>query len=266
MGIPLIMGRGLTEQDSSKGQPGVLINETAARVMWPDENPIGKRFQNDHSFWYTVVGVVGDVRQWGMERAPIPEVYIPHIHEWEYSFVWVRNIVVRTEIDPSSTVNPVKDAIWSVDPDLPVSNVRTTDEIVAQSIGRRRFNTILIGIFAAMGLVLVAAGIYGLMSFFVSQRTHEIGLRMALGSNRSAVLKLVLRQGLKLAAVGVAFGLAGVFAATKLTASMVHGVSPTDPKTIIGGILFLVLVGLLGSLVPARRATRVDPVLALRDE
>ena len=200
MGIPLIMSRKLTEQDSSLGQPGVLINETAGPEIWPDENPIGKRLQDkDHpNFWYTVVGVVGDVRQWGMERPPIPEMYIPHLRDLDQSFAWVRHIVVRTDIDPSTVVNQVKESIWSVDPNLPVSNVRTTNEIVARSMGRRRFNTILIGIFAA----------------------------------------------------------------TKLTESMIYGVSPTDPKTIAGGIVFLVLIGGLGSLVLARRATRVDPVLA----
>lgn len=266
MGIPLLMGRKLTEQDSSAGQPGVLINQTAAREIWPNENPIGKRFSNNPDFWFTVAGVVGDVRQWGMEREPLPEAYIPHVHGNPYSFRWVRYIVVRTELDPSNAIGPVKEAIWSVDPALPVSDIRTTDEIVFQSMARRRFNTILIGVFAAMGLILVAAGIYGVMSTFVSQRTAEIGIRMALGSNRGGVLKMVLGQGVQLAGVGVAIGLIGVFAATRLTASMVYGLSSTEPTTLAGGIVFLIAIGVLGSLFPALRATRIDPTLALREE
>jgi putative ABC transport system permease protein len=266
MGIPLIKGRNLTEQDSAAGQPGVLINQTAAKVMWPDEDPLGKRFQNNPEFWFTVVGVVQDVRQWGIEREPIPETYMPHIHGQENSFVWVRYIVARTEVDPLSVVGPVKEAIWSVDPSLPVSGLRTTQQLVSQSLARRTFNTILIGVFAALGLILVAAGTYGVMSYFVSQRTHEIGLRMALGSNRSGVLQLVFKQGLKLAAVGVTIGVVGVFAAQKLTASMIYGVSPVEPWTLVGGTLFLVTVGAVGTLVPARRASRIDPVLALREE
>lgn len=266
MGIPLIMGRNLTPQDSAAGQPGVLINQTAAKQMWPDEDPLGKRFQNNPDFWFTVVGVVQDVRQWGIERDPIPETYMPHIHGQENSFVWVRYVAVRTEVDPMSLVGPVKEAIWSVDPSLPVSGAATTGQLVSRSLSRRTFNTILIGVFAALGLVLVAAGTYGVMSYFVSQRTHEIGLRMALGSNRSGVLQLVFKQGLKLAAVGVAIGVVGTFAAQKLTASMIYGVSPVEPWTLVGGTLFLVTVGVVGTLVPARRASRIDPVLALREE
>ncbi len=266
MGIPLIMGRNLTPQDSAAGQPGVLINQTAANRLWPDEDPIGKRFQNDPELWFTVVGVVQDVRQWGIEREPIPETYIPHIHDYENSFMWVRHIVVRTDVESLSLVGPVKEAIWSVDPSLPVSGVQTTQQLVSRSLARRTFNTILIGVFAVLGLILVAAGTYGVMSYFVSQRTHEIGLRMALGSNRGRVLNLVLKQGLKLAAIGVALGVAGVFASQKLTASMIYGVSPIDPWTLVGGTLFLVTVGFVGTLVPARRASHIDPVLALREE
>jgi ABC-type antimicrobial peptide transport system permease subunit len=153
-----------------------------------------------------------------------------------------------------------------VDPNQPLSDIRTTADVLSFTLARRRFHTLLIGIFATIALILVTAGIYGVMSFFVAQRTHEIGIRVALGAGRSGVQSLVLGQGLKLAAIGVALGLAGVFATTKLTESMVYGVSPTDPTTLALGTLALVALGLLASMVPAFRAARVDPILALREE
>ncbi len=270
MGIPLISGRGLTEQDGSGARIGVVINQTLARVGWPDETPLGKRFWYDDSGpKFSVVGVVGDTRQWGLEREPISEAYFPYseaLASGFYSFREVRFIVARTEIDPASVVPAIRREIGSVDADLPISDIRTAETLVAESIARRRFNTILVVLFAGLGLVLVAAGIFGAMSYFVHQRMHEIGVRMALGANRQGVLKLVLLQGLKLAALGVVAGMAGVFATMKLTESMVYGVRPTDPLTLVGGIVFLVAIGLVASAIPARRATKVDPVLALRRE
>ena len=270
MGIPLISGRGLTEQDGSGGRIGVVINQTLARVGWPDGSPLGKRFwYSDDGPKFTVVGVVGDTRQWSLEREPIGEAYFPYsevLASGFYSFRRVRFIVARTEVDPLSVVPAIRREIGRVDADLPISDIRTADTLVTESIARRRFNTILVVLFAALGLVLVAAGIFGVMSFFVQQRTHEIGVRMALGANRHGVLMLVLLQGLKLAALGVVAGMAGVFATMKLTESMVYGLRPTDPFTLLGGIVFLVAIGLLASAVPARRATKVDPVLALRRE
>lgn len=269
MGIPLLAGRKLTEQDSSLGRPGVVINQTMAGRIWPDESPIKKRFTFAPPHWVTVVGVVGDTRQWGLERVAIPETYFPYSPRptsGMFSFHSVRFVVIRTDVDPVSLVPMVRQEILRVDEEQPVSDIRTTGDILDASIARRRFNTLLIGLFASMALILVAAGIYGVMSYFVSRRTHEIGVRMALGADRTRVLKLVLGEGLQLAAVGVAIGLTGVFATTSLTAGMLYGVSPTDPLTVTGGTLFLVAIGLLGTLVPARRATRVAPVAALRDE
>jgi putative ABC transport system permease protein len=270
MGIPLLSGRGLTELDGTGRNIGVVINQTLARIGWPDESSLGKRFwYSDDGPKFTVVGVVGDTRQWGIEREPVGESYFPYseaLASGFYSFQRVRFIVARTEVDPLSVVPAIRREIGSVDADLPISDIRTADTLVAESIDRRRFNTILVAFFASLGLVLVAAGIFGVMSFFVQQRTHEIGVRMALGANRDRVLKLVLLQGFKLAAIGVAAGMAGVFATMKVTESMVYGVQPTDPLTLVGGIVFLVAIGLLASAVPARRATQVNPVLALRRE
>jgi ABC-type antimicrobial peptide transport system permease subunit len=209
------------------------------------------------------------VRQFGPERNPIPEIYLPLAplpSDLQLFVKMVRYLVVRTELEPMSVVASIRQEVAAVDPNQPVSDIRTTAGILSSALERRRFNTLLIGIFATIALILVTAGIYGVMSFFVAERTHEIGLRMALGASWRSVQRLVLVHGLKLAAFGVVVGLVGVFATTKLTESMVYGVSPTDLVTVIGGTAFLVMIGLLGSLVPALRATRVDPILALREE
>jgi predicted permease len=268
-GIPLLAGRTPTEQDSSLGRPGVVINQTLAERAWPDESPLGKRFTFAPPHWVTVVGVVGDTRQWGLEREAIPEAYFPYSPRptsGMFSFERVRFLVIRSDGEPSSLVSMVRREISSIDADQPVANIRTTEDILDASIGRRHFNTLLIVVFASVALVLVAAGIYGLMSYFVSQRTHEIGIRMALGADSTRVLSLVLGRGLKLAVVGVGLGLAGVAASTKLTAGMLYGVTPTEPVSVAVGTLFLLTVSLPALLVPARRATGVAPTTALRDE
>jgi ABC-type antimicrobial peptide transport system permease subunit len=241
-----------------------------AERLWPDEDPIGKRFGFENRFdAVTVVGVVGNTRQRGLERAVRAEVCFPYLPEppsGMFSFNAVRYVVIRTDAEPTSLIGSIRNAVRSVDAGQPISDIRTPQEIIDQSMARRRFNTILIGVFASLALILVTAGLYGVMSFFVSQRSHEFGVRMAMGADREGVLALVMKQGAKLAAVGVAVGLVGVLATTKITDSMIVGVSPTDPLTVVGGILFLIIVGLFGSFLPALRATRVDPVLALREE
>jgi predicted permease len=269
MGIPLLEGRKFTESDRTAGRFTAIINETMADELWPNEDPIGKQFSFYLPFQWTVVGVVGDVRQWGPEDETLPEIYMPMSplpSELKLLLTFVRYVVVRTNMDPSSAAGTIRQAVADVDAHQPISDIRTTADILGSSLARRRFNTLLIGIFATIALLLITAGIYGVMSFFVVQRTHEIGIRMALGSSRLETERLVLGQALTIALIGVAAGLVGVFATTKLTESMVYEVSPTDPATLIGGIAFLVGVGFFGSLLPALRASRVDPILALRDE
>jgi putative ABC transport system permease protein len=269
MGIPLLAGRSLDDQDSSSGRPGVLINQAMARRFWPGEDPIGKRFAFKPPDWRTVVGVVGDVRQWGLESGAIPAVYAPYHPSppsGMHSFKSVRFLVVRTDVEPLSVAALVRREILKIDRNQPVAGIRTTRQIVEGAIAGRRFNTLLSAGFAAIAMVLVASGIYGLMAYFVSQRVREIGIRMALGASRSAVVKLVLGRGLKLAAIGVAIGVAGVLASTGLITHMLYGVSPADPATVACGALCLVGVGVLGSLLPAGRATRVAAVTALRQE
>jgi predicted permease len=271
MGIPLLDGRAFTVEDRSMGPWSVVINKTLADTLWPGEQSIGKHFTFP---FYTpvdcrVVGVVGDVRQHGPEKDPISEVYLnftPLPLEVERYLKYVKYLVVRTDGDPLTLVGAIRHEAAKVDPHQPISEIRTTAGILDSALARRRFNTLLIGFFGATAMILLAAGIFGVMSFFVAERTHEIGIRVALGASWSSVQRLVFGQGLKLAVIGVAVGLVGVFATTKLTESMVYGISPTDASTLVCGTLFLVAVGLCGSLVPALRATRVDPILALREE
>jgi putative ABC transport system permease protein len=270
MGIPLLRGRMFDDHDHMMSDlKPAIINEAMVEKLWPNEDPIGKHFEIFAPHSMTVVGVVGDVRQWGPEREAHPEVYMPLSAVppmMQFTFKTVRFLVVRTDEDPLSLAGAVRQEVARVDPYQPISDIRTTADVLSSTLARRRFNTLLIGIFATIALILVAAGIYGVMSFFVAQRTHEIGIRVAMGARWSGVQRLVLVQGLKLAAIGIVFGLAGVVATTKLTESMVYGLSPTDPATLFAGAVFLVSLGLLGSLLPALRASRVDPILALRDE
>jgi len=269
IGIPLLAGRSFTEEDHVQGRYSAIINKAMADKLWPEEDPLGKHFSISLPHQWTVVGVAGDVSQFGPERNPISEIYFPLgslTTDFQIFTKMVRHLVVRTELDPLSVVASIRREVAELDTNQPISDVRTTAGILDSALARRRFNTLLIGIFATIALILVAAGIYGVTSFFVAERTHEIGLRMALGAGWSSVQKLVLARGLKLAAIGVVVGSVGVVATTKLTESMVYGVSPTDPVTLIGGTLFLVGLGLLGSFLPALRASRVDPIVALREE
>jgi len=249
-----------------------------ARAAWPDEDSIGKRFRFDAQNRRTVVGVVADVRQWGLEREVVPEVYLPYslasiagpdASQARYGTDHIRSrmcLVVRTSMDPLSLVAAVRNEVLAIDQDQPLSAIRTMEQVIAGSRARRRFITLLTGLFGSLALVLVAAGIYGTTCYYVAQRTHEIGIRMALGARRAGILKLVVGQGLKLAMIGLALGQVGVAASTRLTASMLFGVSPTDPLTLVGGALLLTVVAVLGSGVPARRASKVDPIAALRRE
>jgi putative ABC transport system permease protein len=269
MGIPLLRGRTFLGDDRSAGRFSAIINKKMVDELWPNQDPLGKQFSFLPPYQWTVVGVVGDVRQWGPEDDTFPEIYMPLAPlptELEALVTWVRYVVVRADSDPLSAVGTIRQSVANVDPHQPISDIRTTAEMLDGSLARRRFNTLLIGLFAAIALILVTAGIYGVMSFFVAERKHEIGIRMAMGSSRTEVQRIILGRALKLTSIGVALGLVGIFATTKVTESMVYGVSPTDLSTLVGGIAFLVGIGLLGALLPALRASRVDPILALRQE
>jgi predicted permease len=270
LGIPLRTGRLLSAQDTAETLPVALINQAMATRYWGDENPVGKRFkiggsrQTDRP-WLTVVAVVGDVRQAGLHSDSLPELYSP-LAQAHQGFVRPRVLFIRTSNDPLNLIAAVKSEIWAVDKDQPINAVQTMEEVVARSLAPRRFNLWLLGVFAALALVLASVGIYGVISYAVSQRTREIGMRIALGAQPRDILRLVVGQGFGLTLGGVGIGLVAAFALTRWLESLLFNVSPTDPLTFCGIALLLTLVALLACWVPARRATKVDPMIALRHE
>ena len=268
LGIPLRRGRYFDSRDSADAQPAVLVNRRLAEQYWPGEEAIGKRLKvgplDSPNSWLTVVGVVGDTRQTGLNEQKL-EFYVPYAQELR-SFMAPRDLVVRTKSDPAVIAAAVRRAVWSVDKDQPVSNVRTLDQVFAAAISQERFQALLLGLFAALALLLACVGLYGVISYAVVQRTHEIGVRMALGAQPLDVLRLVIRQGMSLTLAGLVIGVvAGTFV-TRVLTDMLFGVTPRDPLTFAGVPVLLLLVALLACYIPARRATRIDPLIALRSE
>jgi putative ABC transport system permease protein len=240
------------------------------KQYWPNADPIGKRLtfgnpQTDSTVnWMTVVGVVGHTKHEGLDAKNRVQMYHPsHRIGFVGNFM---SFAVRTTGDPNRALSSVRAAIHAIDQDVPIANAATMDANIANSMGQRRFAMMLLGLFAVMALVLASIGIYGVMSYSVTQRSHEIGIRMALGAARQAVLGMVMRQGLLLVGVGVGIGVLGALGLTRLITSQLFGVRPTDPTTFIFVALTLTGVAALATLVPALRATRVDPVVALREE
>lgn len=260
MGIPLRMGRPLGAHDY--GTQNIAVNEGLARRFWPGGNPIGKRINlcsfDPHPCWFTIVGVVGNVHQYGLEAPPTLDVY--------YANGWPQYAVIRTASDPAALAQEATSEIHKFDPTLPVTHVMSLDTLFSDSVSRRRFSTFLLGIFAGLALLLAAMGVYGVMSYVVSLRTNEIGIRMALGAQPADIWKLVIGGGAQLAFAGAALGLLFAFAFARVIASLLFGVKPTDPLTFGGVALLLVSVALLACYIPARRAMRVDPMVALRYE
>ena len=265
MGIPLLKGRQFGPEETAKMPGAVIINEAMAKRYWPGEDPIGKRLTPGRNAspddWFQIVAIAQDVRQFELTADPKPQMYLPYV---QADFLAPRDLVVKTEVDPIALAGTVRKAVWDIDKDQPVSDIRTMEEIASESVARQRFSTLLLTIFAAVALVLAAVGIYGVMSYSVTQRRSEIGIRMALGAQKTDVLKLTVGQGLKLVLIGVGFGLAGAFALTRLMASLLFGVGATDPGTFVIISLVLISVALLANYIPARRATKVDPLTALR--
>jgi putative ABC transport system permease protein len=263
MGIPLLKGRFFNDQDTETSQKVVIVNESFARKYWPDDDPIGKRVMtNSRSGGRTIVGVVGDVRGMGLGEDIRPEVCLPYLQ----SATSHMSIAVRTEADPMSLAAAVRSQIQDVDRDQPVAKVMTMNQHLAQSVSEPRFNMLLLGVFAALALALAAVGIYGVMSYTVAQRTHEIGIRMALGARQNDVVGLIVRQAMALTLLGVVIGLGAAFALTRVMESLLYSVSATDPATFALISLVLIGVALAACAVPARRAARVDPMVALRYE
>jgi len=265
MGIPLLAGRDFTEQDRGAFWLGespwtLIVNETFARRYWPNENPIGKRFRFGGNVFGTVIGVVGNVRSLSLEREAQPAFYVSYGH---FSMPAL-TLVVRASAPPEAMTAALRAQVYALDRDLPVYNIRPMEQIVSNAAGQPRFQTLLLGLFGAAALSLAAIGIYGVMAYTVTQRTHEIGVRMALGARTCDVLQHVLGQGMKLVLMGATLGLAGAFVAARALKSMLFGVSPADPLTFAAVTVFLALVAFAACWIPARRATKVDPLVALR--
>jgi putative ABC transport system permease protein len=264
MGISLVKGRVFTEQDRDKSPPVVITNETMANRYWPGEDPIGKRLTIPllGGVSREVVGVVADVKHSSLDTESGAEMYVSYLQK-PFNFM---AIVVRTASDPLSMIGAVRGEILSVDKSQPVYDVKTMRQVVSESVSQPRLYTLLLGVFAALALVLAAVGIYGVMNYSVAQRTHEIGIRMALGAQRSDILKMVVGQGMLLALLGIVLGLVAAFLVTRVMESLLFGVSTRDLGTFFIIPLVLAVVAFLSSYIPARKATRVDPMIALRYE
>jgi len=264
LGVPLLKGRFFTDQDAGNARKVAILNESEVRSAFEGRDPVGREISLDGAKgpWREVVGVVEDTRNYTLERETWPEVYIPY--EQDPSLVMY--FVLRSKGDPMSLAPSLRHAVASVDPNEPVTRIETMDDVVDKLVAPRRFKLILLGSFALLAVVLGAVGLYGVMSYAVTQRTHEIGIRIALGAERNDVLKLVIGQGFKLTLAGVALGIVGALALTCFLSSLLYGVKPNDPLTFGAVALILVAVALLASYIPARRAARVDPMVALRHE
>jgi predicted permease len=265
MGIPLLQGRTFDAHDTRQATRVIVVNEALARATFPGQDPIGKHItqfgpQNET---LQIVGVVGNVRHLGLETAPRPEIYQPLAQaSWPRAYVAVKTAAA----DPLSLLPAVQSAVWSVDKNVALGNARTMEDVITRTLAQRKFTMVLLGIFAGLAVVLAAVGLYGVMSYVVTQRTREIGIRMALGAQRADVLSLVIRQGMILTAAGVVLGLAASLGLTRLIANLLYGIAATDALTFAALSLLLLTVALLACWLPARRASSVDPMIALRAE
>jgi predicted permease len=266
MKIPLIRGRFFAEQDAKESQRVVIVDENLARTYWPNADPIGKRMKlgaaNGDSPWMTVVGVVANVKHYALDTDSRVALYMPHMQNGAGSL----SIAVRTTTDPLGMAASVTREARALDPNLPLYDVKTMRQWLSDSLARRRFAMLMLGLFAMVAALLAGVGIYGVMSYSVAQRTREIGIRVALGAQTRDVLRLIVRQGMSLAGIGVGLGLLAAIAATRLMVSLLFGVRATDPLTFAVIALLLALVALVACWIPARRATKVDPMIALRCE
>jgi len=263
MEIPLLQGRFFNEADTADSPQVMIINQALAKKYWPKGDALGKRITFDDPRkdpkWTTIVGIVGDVRHRGMDELPKPEFYQVHSQRAYRSMI----LTVRSSQDPKTLANAIRRELVSLDSEQPIAHVRTLEEIVSDSIAPRRLSVMLLGSFAAIALVLASIGMYGVMSYLVSQRTHEIGVRMALGAQRRDVLIMILKRGATLVVAGTAFGLIFALLCTRALRSLLYGVGAFDIATFAVVTLVLAAVALLASYIPALRATQADPMIAL---
>jgi putative ABC transport system permease protein len=280
MRLPIVRGRDITDSDNATAPGVVIINEQAARQYWPGEDPLGKRVSFDDDTtnpktWLTIIGIAKDAKQDSWTDKATPEAYLAAFQNHDYlgdsgteasKHMDYITLVVRTAGDPAAVASAIKEAAWSFDRNLAISQVVTMDGVVSEANAQPRFEMLLLTIFAAVALVLAAVGIYGVISYSASRRTHEIGVRMSLGATRQDVLLLVVRQGVWLALAGSIAGLAGALLLSRLMAGLLYGVQPTDPLTFAGVAVGLGVVATLACYIPARRAMHIDPMAALRYE
>jgi putative ABC transport system permease protein len=263
MAIPILQGRDFEERDTADAPPVAVVSATLARIVWPGVDPLGKRLRfKGAERWLTVVGVVGDVKHGSFMDPPMPQAYTPHDQDPRIFAC----VVARTKGDPTAMAGPIRQAIWSVDPQQPVWRVRSMEALLTAVRGPARAISILIAVFAAVALLLAAVGIYGVMTYLVTQRTREIGIRMALGASVRTVVGMVVGRGMVLTLIAMVVGLAGAAALTRTLATLLFGVGPLDPVSFVAAAVTLGAVALLASYLPARRAARVDPVVALAEE
>ncbi|UCC32561.1 MAG: ABC transporter permease, partial [Phycisphaerales bacterium] len=266
MGIPLLRGRDFTFQDTLESRHVVIVSENLASRFWPNEDPIGKRLKygapDSDAQWRTVIGVTGDVKHAGVEREARLETYRPYAQTpWQFVVV-----IAQTQGDPAAATSAVQQTIWDLDPDLALYRVRTMEDVVFHRHGVWGVYATLLGVFAAIALLIAAVGLYGVMAYSVSQRVHEIGIRMALGAQAPHVLRLVVTRSAIMALVGVAVGTALALALGSALRAIMYGISPADPLTFLAVGSVMLVAALLAGFMPARRATRVDPAVALRCE
>jgi putative ABC transport system permease protein len=274
---PLVLGRTFNDGDHVESVPVAVINQSTARHRFANEDPIGKRISFDAAAvnanvastgtgrggptWLTIVGVVGDVRQYGLDREPIDEIYVPLAQAG-----FGGSLLVRTAADPMSVVKLMREAVYDADSDTAIDRVQTLEQVRSDAVASPRLTAILLGMFAALALLITAAGIAGVMALSVNQRTHELGVRLALGATPGRVLGMVVRQGMTFVLVGLSLGVVGALVLGRLMSTLLFGIAPTDPITFLSVAFVLIAVAAIACFVPARRVTSIDPMLALRSE
>ena len=270
IGTRLIEGRFFDDHDNAKSQPVAIINQTMAREFWPDEQVLGKRLRPGNfpeRPWLDIIGIVADTLQMGLQKAAKAEMYFPYDQVAnDYYFFAPRDLVIRTTGDPLKLAATAREAVWSVDSQQPVSNIQTMDEIVAEEITDQRMAMILLGSLAGLALLLAAVGVYGVLSYAVSQRTQEIGVRMALGARPSSIMLMIVGNGGRMLVIGTGLGIAASLLLTRLMSSLLFGVGPRDPFIILAVVIVLGIIAMLACCIPARRATTIDPLSAIRYE
>jgi putative ABC transport system permease protein len=263
LAIPVTSGRDFTLADTTTAPGVVIINEETAKRYWPGANPVGQRIKIGSSApWLTIVGIVANVRHFGLDNAARREIYRPYSQA-----AWpVMTVTVKTAVEPMTLAAPVRSALARIDPEQPVSRIRTMDRVVSESVGGRRFPTQLLGLFSFVAFVLAAIGVYGVVSYLVSQRTREIGIRVALGARRSQVIRLVVLRSLIPIVSGLVAGVGGAVAASRLLGTLLYEVRPTDPMVLGSIVSLLGTAAVVASFIPARRASGIDPIVVLRQD